>query len=128
MKYESVSCKSNGTGAVITPLTPPITKRMMKPTMKRNGTLKTGRPYQIVASHATIDTPLGIVTVMLAPLKNDMANCGSPVANMWWTHTPEPTTPVATVANATKVYPASGRRQKVGIMSDASPIAGSTTM
>ncbi len=38
-----------------------------------------------------------------APLKNDSARAGRPVANMWCTHTPKPSAIVATVASATGV-------------------------
>ena len=38
---------------------------------------------------------------MLAALKNESASIGSPVANMWCTHTPKPMTPVSTVASTT---------------------------
>ncbi len=40
---------------------------------------------------------------MLAALKKLIAIWVIPVANMWWTQTPKPTTPVSTVAKATSV-------------------------
>ena len=100
----------------------------MKPTRNRNGVRKTGRPCQIVAIQANTETALGIAMTMLAPLKKESETVDSPVANMWCTHTPNPRIPTATVASATYTYPTSGRRQKVGIMSDAMLIAGSTMM
>jgi hypothetical protein len=100
----------------------------MKPAANRNGTLRTGRPCQIVASQAKTATALGIEITRLAALKKSAERSGIPVANMWCTQTPKPRMPVETVASATKVYPTSGRRQNVGIRSDMIPMAGSTTM
>ena len=41
--------------------------------------------------------------MMEAALKKESETPGKPVANMWCTHTPKPSTMVATVANATTV-------------------------
>ena len=61
----------------------------------------TGRPSQIVAVQAKTATALGTVMMIDAPLKNESARFGSPVANMWCTHTPKPSIMVATVDRAT---------------------------
>jgi hypothetical protein len=82
---------------------PPITNSTTKPAKKRKGVRNTGRPVQIVASHENTATALGITIAKLAALKNDSEAGGSPVANMWCTHTPNPRIIVVTVASATAV-------------------------
>src|ERR1700691_5891490 len=57
---------------------------------------------------------LGMAMTKLAALKNESDSAGSPVANMWWTHTPKPTSIVDTVEMATSVQPTNGRRQNTG--------------
>ena len=55
----------------------------------------------MVASQAKTPPPIGSAMMMLAALKKDSEMPGRPVANMWCTHTPKPSTMVATVASAT---------------------------
>ena len=86
------------------PETPPITNRTMKLAKNRNAVLNTGRPPQIVAVQANTATALGRVMMMRgAAEKNDSDRLGRPVANMWWTQTPNPSAMVATVDSATGV-------------------------
>ena len=59
----------------------------------------TGRPDQMVAIQANTATALGRVMTNEAPPKNESASGGMPVANMWCTHTPKPSTMVSTVAS-----------------------------
>ena len=63
--------------------------------------VSTGRPVQIVAIQANTATALGMAMTKEAPLKNDSAMIGQPVANMWCSQTPKPSTIVETVARAT---------------------------
>src|SRR6185312_1716769 len=104
-KYVSVTCQSNGTAAVTTPETPPITNSTTNPAAKSKGVFQTGLPNHMVAIHANTAIALGIVMRKLAPMR-----------------------PVAIVDSATYGYPTSGRRQNVGIISDTMPMAGSTMM
>jgi hypothetical protein len=48
----------------------------------RKAVVMTGRPSQIVAIQANTATALGTEMMIDAPLKNDIARLGSPVANM----------------------------------------------
>ena len=89
--------------------------------------MNTGFPYQIVVNQLATAIPLGSDTVMLAAEKNDVAIADMPVVNMWCAHTPNPKSATDTLASATSVYAASGRRQKVGMMVETIPNAGSTT-
>ena len=79
--------------------------------------MNTGRPVQIVAIQANTATALGMAMTMLAALKNDSDSGGRPVANMWCTQTPKPSTMVATVASATSGVadqrPAAEGRQRI---------------
>ena len=65
--------------------------------------MNTGRPVQMVPIQAKTETALGMAMIMLAAPKKDSARPGRPVANMWCTQTPKPTTMVVTVASATAV-------------------------
>ena len=67
-----------------------MTNRMMKPATKSIGVRSTGLPAHIVASQAKICTPDGMTTRKLVSEMNPSPMAGSPVANMWWTHTPKP--------------------------------------
>jgi len=51
-----------------------------------------------------------------------------PMANMWWTQTPMPTTPVRTVDAATHGYATMGRRANTGKSIEIIPVAGRKTM
>ena len=55
----------------------------------------------MVASQANTATAEGMTIAIEAAEKNDSPRPGSPVANMWCTHTPKPRIMVATVASAT---------------------------
>src|SRR5579862_5656662 len=100
-KYVSVNCQSTGTLAVMKPETPPITNMRIIEEKYRNAVVITGRPSQRVASQANTATADGKTMAIDAPEKKDSPRPGRPVANMWWTHTPNPSTMVATVERAT---------------------------
>ncbi len=65
---------------------------------------------------------------MFAAEKKEVAIGESPVANMWWTQAPKPNSVTATLASATSMYAASGRRTNVGITVETIPNAGTTRM
>src|SRR4029079_15952077 len=119
-------CQSTGTDPVMKPDTPPITNSTIVLAKNRNAVVIAGRPVQIVAIQAKIATALGSAMMIDSLEKNDSAMVGSPVANMWCTQTPKPSTIVAIVDNTTASKPTSVRRQKTGSPSDTMPIAGST--
>ncbi len=101
-KWVSCTCQSNGTSASITPVRPPATKTIRKPTSQSIGTLYTGLPSQSVASQAKICTPVGIATSMLAAEKKAVASCGMPTVNMWCTHSPKLMKPVVSTPSTTQ--------------------------
>src|SRR5581483_2593823 len=100
-KYVSVNCQSTGTLAVMNPETPPITNMRIIEEKYRKVVVMTGRPSQMVAIQANTATADGKTIAIEAPEKNESPSPGSPVANMWCTHTPKPSTMVATVDRAT---------------------------
>ena len=62
MKWVSCTCQSNGTSAIITPVSPPMTKVSSPPSTNRVGVLNTGRPDAKVAIHANTCIPAGTLT------------------------------------------------------------------
>ena len=85
------------------PDTPPITNTKMKPAKNRNGVENAGRPVEMVPSQEKMEIALGTAMMIDTALKKDSAIGGKPVANIWCSHTPNPSTTVSTVANATAV-------------------------
>ena len=71
---------------------------------------------------------LGMTTIMLAAAKKTTAIVGSPVANMWWAHTPKPMNATSSSASATSGNASIVRRANVGMIDVAIPNAGSTMM
>src|SRR5690348_5860892 len=108
------------------PETPPITNSTTSAAKNLNAVVNTGLPVQIVATQANTDTAEGITITKLAAEKNPNATEGKPVANMWCTHTPKPSTIVRIVANTTADCATSGRRQYTGNACETMLIAGST--
>ena len=82
----------------------------------------------MVATQAKMVIALGMLISMLAELKNAIVVMAMPVANMWCAQTRKPIAPTAIVLPATNPYPTIGRREKVEMICEAMPIAGSTMM
>ena len=66
--------------------------------------------------------------MMLAAVKNPWPSSGIPVANMWWTHRPNPMNPVDTSASTIARYPTMRRRENVAMIIDTMPVAGMKMM
>src|SRR3546814_4351745 len=69
MKELSCACQSNGTSAIITPVSPPATKMASAPDTNSIGTAKITRPSSMVAMKAKICTPVGSATASEAAEK-----------------------------------------------------------
>src|SRR3954453_2368269 len=82
-KYVSVAAWSNGIAANMIPERPPRTKKTMKPPMKSNGVLKSGRPVVTVNSHAYTWIDDGITTSIDAAAKKISVTVARPEENMW---------------------------------------------
>ena len=68
---------------------PPIRKIRRNPRANSIGAVNRTRPPHIVPIHEKYRTALGMAMTKLAAEKKPIAVVGSPVANMWWTHTPK---------------------------------------
>ena len=83
----------------MTPVSPPMTKMAMPPIPNSIGVEKMTRPASMVAMKTKICTAVGIATASDAAEKKASEICGRPVANMWWTHSPNDRKPVPTAAS-----------------------------
>ena len=99
MKNVSCACRLKGAIATITPVRPPRTNVASPPMTNRIGTDATTRPTSSVARKQKNCTPVGIATAWEAAEKNASEIPGSPVVNMWCTHSPKLRNPVPTAAS-----------------------------
>jgi len=127
-KYVSVTAWSNGMAANMIPDSPPMTKKTMKPPMKRSGARNSGRPRFTVRVQAKTWMVLGITTIIEAAAKKTSSAVGSPVANMWCAQTPKPMKATSSSASATRGKATILRLAKVGMIEVAIPKAGKTMM
>src|SRR3546814_18386374 len=95
---------------------PPSTKITTNPITKRSGVDHRIRPIQSVEIQAKIWMPLGMAMNRLATVKKADASRGVPVANMWCTHSPKRTKPVAASDDTNHRYPKKGRLARVDRM------------
>src|SRR3569833_3139158 len=97
---------------------------MMKPSRKSMATVMRGRPAHSVAIQQKICTPVGTAIVMLAAVNKLWPSSGIGVANMWWTHRPNAKNAVAMFDITIAVYPNTGRRLFVSLISVIFPLVG----
>src|SRR5579872_4023519 len=117
-----VGCARNG------PLNPPETNNETKPIANSIGVWKRTLPFQIVPSQLNVlmaeGTPIAIVST-----ENANAEYGlMPLMNMWWPHTMNPNSPIASIAYTIALYPKIGLRENVDSNCDATPIPGRMAM
>ena len=79
----------------MTPVIPPNRNSNKKPIVKSIGVANRTWPCHIVPIQQKNMIPLGIAITRLAAEKYDIASTGTPVANMWCTHTPKLMKPIA---------------------------------
>ena len=58
-------------------------------------------PRHSVATHENTLTPVGIAMMTVVTIIGMRSHGDMPDTNMWWAHTPKPSTAIATVENAT---------------------------
>ena len=80
----------------VAPDSPPIVNMATNPRAKSIGVLSRRSPPQVVASQLRIMIPVGTEIRMVEAAKAVFATGPSPVANMWWAHTPQLMKPMAT--------------------------------
>src|SRR3954471_14315589 len=94
MKYVSVACRSKGTEAIMIPLRPPSTNRIMKAITKRTEVVMRRRRFHQVAIQQKICAPVGIAIAMEDAEKKLLPIRGKPAANIWWTQSPNERNPM----------------------------------
>ena len=57
-------------------------------------------PRHSVASHDHIFTPVGMAMMIVVTIIGTRSQAAMPDTNMWWAHTPKPSTAMATIENA----------------------------
>ncbi len=67
---------------------------------------------------------LGIATRKVSSENTMLARSASPLTNMWWPHTREPTPAIARLEMAMALYPKIFLRAKTGKISEITPMAG----
>ncbi len=67
----------------------------MKPSANNIAVLRRTAPLYTVASQLKIFTPVGTAMTIVDRPNAEIATGPSPVANMWWAHTPQPMKPIA---------------------------------
>ena len=67
----------------------------MKPRANSIGVLKRSLPYQIVASHEKILTPVGTAMTIELIMYGTRSRGSIPLVNMWWAQTVSPSTAMA---------------------------------
>ena len=81
------STKSAGGTASSTPVMPPMTKVIMKPTVHIIGSSKRMRPRYIVNSQLKIFAPVGIEMIIVVMPKNELTLAPEPIVKKWCSHT-----------------------------------------
>src|SRR5207247_10012146 len=119
---------THGIEACTTPRIPPMTNIERKPIVNSIGVFRRIFPPHIVASQLNTFTPDGTAIVTVAIMKGMRTVMSIPVVNMWWTHTVNPRSPIATVEYAIALYPKIGFRLITGITSEIIPIEGRIMM
>ena len=100
----------------------------MNPSANNMGVLRRIAPPHTVPSQLKIFTPVGTAMSIVERPNAETVTGPSPVANMWWAHTPQLMKPIAIPENTTTVYPKRGFREKTGRISETMPMAGRMRM
>ena len=88
---------STGMTARKMPDSPPTTNVARKPHANSIGVLRWMTPRHIVASHENILMPVGTAIAIVVNIIGTRSHGAMPETNMWWAHTVNPRTPIATV-------------------------------
>lgn len=92
------------------------------------GVSKLSDPFHMVATQLNTFTPVGTAMSRVEYMKNNCAAVGMPTVNIWWAHTMNDRMAMAAVAWIIEMYPNSGLREKVGMIWEMIPKAGSAMM
>src|SRR3990172_9141649 len=92
------------------------------------GVLRRILPPHMVAIQLNTFPPEGTAIVTVAIMNGTRTLMSMPVVNMWWTHTVNPSSPIATVEYAIALYPKIGFRLNTGMASEIIPMGGRIMM
>ena len=81
-----------------TPVNPPTVNKKINPNAQQREGLKLKRTPWKVPSHLKILIPVGRAMVIVAVVKYDRVSASIPTVNIWWAHTTNPSTPMASMA------------------------------
>lgn len=82
----------------ITPVTPPVVNRQMKPSTHNVAGLYLRRAPYRVASQLNTLIPVGMAIIIVAAVKYARVSTSIPIVNMWWAQTIKPSTPIPAMA------------------------------
>src|SRR5689334_5326889 len=100
MKYVPCACKSNGTAARKTPVTPPMVKSAMKPIENSIAVENLSTPPNSVVVHEKIFTPVGMAMSIVSTMNGSCSDGAMPEVNMWCAQTMKPRIAMAHDENA----------------------------
>jgi len=81
-----------------TPVNPPTVNKKINPNAQQREGLKLKRTPWKVPSHLKILIPVGTAMIIVAVVKYARVSASIPTVNMWWAHTTNPSTPMASMA------------------------------
>jgi hypothetical protein len=82
----------------MTPETPPIVNKKIKPTVNNKGVLKFIQPPQIVASQLNIFIPVGTAITIVLAVKYALVSTSKPTVYIWCAQTKNPKIPMLIIA------------------------------
>ena len=99
-KYDLDTLMSTGSTARNTPDSPPMANVNRNPQANSIAVVRWITPFHMVASQENILMPVGTAISMVVNIIGTRSHGAMPAMNMWWAHTVNPSTPIATVENA----------------------------
>src|SRR5215475_493948 len=100
MKYVWLTWMSNGIIASMTPLIPPSVNIVRKPSANSIGVTRWRTPRHNIKNHEKILIPVGIAMIAVVIIIGIRIQADIPDTNMWWAHTVNPSTTIASSEKA----------------------------
>src|SRR5215213_2352862 len=119
---------STGVAAMKMPDKPPITNMATNARAQSMGVVNCRFDRHVVPSQLNVFTALGRAIIMVASMNPVPSRGSMPLWNMWWPQTMNPRPAMPAIEYTIGLYPNSGLRANVEMMSDTMPIAGRIMM
>ena len=119
---------STGVAAMKRPLRPPMIKSATKEIANSIGEVSRMEPRHIVASQLKTFTPDGNAMSIVVIMNIVPSGAAMPLTNMWWPQTMKPRPMIEHIEAAMTPYPKIGFREKVAMISLATPMPGRIRM